>query len=570
MTNAARIRPALHGVRWLLRSVAASLSLSLTLAAGPAQASCTPIHQVTNHTTWSYANCSVADLDQLRSPSSQGFGGLPNNGAYYCVPTSAMDWMVWLSKWGYIPTIPNSPLPIPANKDWTDPSNFNQMSRYLHLMGSFMNTGATTGTDGDGLVQGIDDWLLFNAIKGHVTPIPGVVKVFQQVTHYDPDPNAMGLAAASGSLVMVSIGFYDSSGNRHGGHDVVLRSDGNVGNAGDFEVTVMDPNDPKVEDHVQSPYTPEPWHIFPIGPAPPEEISGWAIDSSQAETQYGSGAHFDGYSAIEPEIVFTADAPKLIADWPFQFVESRNHPRLARQFKLPGTRPILDFAVAPEGSEEPYVQAGSNAIWRVDALDGTTSRFADGPRGAAHLAFGGPTQTLFAAGTSQLVALDRSGRQITSAKLAHPLDGLAFDDHAGRLVAISAAQRRISFYSTDLRNLGSIRVPAALLAGRGAVSLAVSRTGAILVHRDGRPAIGVIRTAGKRSFRTERLAGVANPRGLAVDDRNHLFFDVRGHLVELLANGRRAKGSVFDGMPAASIVHVARNYSNAPANVTFQ
>jgi hypothetical protein len=40
--------------------------------------------------------------------------------------------------------------------------------------------------------------------------------------------------------------------------------------------------------------------------------------------------------------------------------------------------------------------------------------------------------------------------------------------------------------------------------------------------------------------------------------------------VELLANGRRAKGSVFDGMPAASIVHVARNYSNAPANVTFQ
>jgi hypothetical protein len=109
-----------------------------------------------------------------------------------------------------------------------------------------------------------------------------------------------------------------------------------------------------------------------------------------------------------------------------------------------------------------------------------------------------------------------------------------------------------------------------MLDGRGAVGIAVSRKGAILVHRDGRTAIGVIRTGGKPAFRIERLTGVASPRGLAIDDRNHLFFDVRGHLAEMFGNGRPVKGSVFDGMPAASVVHVARNYSNAPANVTFQ
>jgi hypothetical protein len=63
---------------------------------------------------------------------------------------------------------------------------------------------------------------------------------------------------------------------------------------------------------------------------------------------------------------------------------------------------------------------------------------------------------------------------------------------------------------------------------------------------------------------------VNNPRGLAVDDRNHLFFDVHGRLIELLANGHAAKGSIFDGMPATGIVHVTRDYSNAPADALFQ
>jgi hypothetical protein len=534
------------------------------LVPGAARASCTPTRQILGLHHWRYENCSVADLDQLRA-AGPGGGALANNGADYCVPTSAMDWMVWLAKWGYIPTIPNFPLPIPPNKDWTDPTNFNQMSRYLKLMGAFMGTNPTGGTNGDGLVNGVDAWLALNAIKGHTTPVPGVVKVFQQVQNYDPDPNAMGEDAAAGGLVMVNIGFYDSSGNRTGGHEVVLQQGSNNGNDGNVVVDVMDPNDPRQEDHVQSPFTPEQWNIYPLS------AGGWGVVTGPPGVDYGI-PRYEGYSAIEPELVFSSDAPTMIADRPFSFTEATDHPRQAQRFKLPGGQPVLDFAIAPEGFQEPFVQAGNNQIWQVNTLDGTTTKLAAGPAGAAHLTFGGPTQTLFVSGTRQIVALDRSGRAVASIKLTHPLDAVAFDDHAGRLVALSTAQRRLYFFSRTLHRQGSIAVPAGFLAGRRAASIAVSKTGAIWIHRDGQGAMTVINplASTRLRFRTVKLVGVAQPRGLAIDDHNHLFVDVAGHLVELLPSGRPVTNSIFAGMPASSIVHVSRNYSNAPANAQFQ
>lgn len=551
--------------RWLC---ALLVTAAVLFTATSARASCTPIRKAHGSHNWQYVNCTMADVDQERTPGPHGGGGLPNSGLDYCVPTSAMDTMVWLSKWGYIPTLPG-PLPIPAppNKDWTAPSNFNQMTSLLRLMGKFMHTGATTGTVDDGLTDGVDTWLALNAIRGRTTSVPVVVKFFQSVTNYDADPNAMGLDAASGALVMVNIGFYNSDGDRTGGHEVVFQQ-GKSNGHGNIVIHVMDPNDPKALDHVQSPYSPEEWNIFASSSS-----SGWSVNTSTTgHTDYGV-VTFDGYSAIEPEYVFSADAPKMIVDRPFALTESLKHPRQARQLKLPGGRPVVDFAVAPEGFTEPYLQAGSDEVWQVNTLDGTATKFAAGPAEAAHLAYGGPTQTLFVSGAKQLVALDRAGRRVGSANLAHSLDALAFDDRTDRLVGLSAAQHRVYYFSTALGSLGSAPIPAGLLAGRGAVSLAIAPSGALVIHRDGQAevAVGSPAVASTSSgFREVKLAGVTQPRGLSVDDRGHLFFSVRGRLVELLANGRPVAGSVFDGMPAAAVVHVARNYSNVPAGVSFQ
>lgn len=550
------------------RLVLLVVPLALLFSAAPARASCTPTRTAHGGHDWKYVNCSMPDIDQERTPGPNGSGGLPNSGLDYCVPTSAMDVMAFLSKWGYIPTLPGPLLfPAPPNRDWTAPANFNQMTTLLRLMGSFMSTNSTTGTSDDGLTDGVDTWLTLNAIRGHTTRIPTVVKTFQQVTNYDPAPNAMGLDAASGALVMVNIGFYNSDGDRTGGHEVVFQQGKSNGN-GNIVIHVMDPNDPKALDHVQSPYSPEEWNIYRSSSS-----SGWSINTSTTgHTDYGA-VTFDGYSAIEPEYVMSADAPAMIVDRPFALTESLKHPRQARQIKLPGARPVVDFAASPEGFVEPYLQAGSDAVWQVNTLDGTTTKFARGPAEAAHLTYGGPAQTLFVSGTKQLVALDRSGNQVGAANLAARLDALAFDDTTGRLVGLSAAQHRVYYFSTALKSLGSAPIPAGLFAGRGAVALAIAPSGALVIHRDGSPSVAVGRPAAAATnsgFPEIKLAGVQQPQGLAVDDRGHLLFSSRGRLVDLLANGQPATGSVFDGMPAAAIVHVARSYSNVPAGVDFQ
>jgi hypothetical protein len=556
-------------LRWLCVLLVPAALLFATAPA--ARASCNPTQHARGIHNWNYVNCSMADVDQERTPGPHGGGGLPNSGLDYCVPTSAMDTMVWLSKWGFIPTIPGPlPIPTPPNKDWTAPANFNQMTTLLRTMGKFMGTNATTGTNGDGLVDGVNAWLALNAIRGRTTRVPVVTKFFQSISTYDADPNAMGLDAASGALVMVSLGFYDSDGNRTGGHEVVLQR-GKSNGHGNIVIHVMDPNDPKALDHVQSPYSPEEWNIFASS-----SNSGWSVNTSETgHTDYGIQT-FDGYAAIEPEYVLSADAPAMIVDQPFALTESVRHSRQARRFKLPGGQPVVDFAVAPEGFAEPYLQAGSDEVREVNTLDGAITKFAAGPAQPRHLTYGGPAQTLFVSGTKQIVALDRSGRRLASVALEHPLDALAFDARTGRLVGLSAAQHRVYYFSTALESLGSAPVPAAMLAGRGvAVSLAIAPTGALVIHRDGSPSVAIGRpavatTTGGSSFREVKLAGVEQARGLAVDDRGHMFFSARGRLVELLANGQPVAGSVFDGMPAAAVVHVARSYSNAPAGVRFQ
>ena len=72
---------------------------------------------------------------------------------------------------------------------------------------------------------------------------------------------------------------------------------------------------------------------------------------------------------------------------------------------------------------------------------------------------------------------------------------------------------------------------------------------------------------GKLSFSTIKLHGAPHPRGLAVDDRGHLFVSSDSRLVELLPNGEPVKHSYFTGMPAPGTLRVSRSFSNEPSNV---
>jgi hypothetical protein len=550
-------------VRWGLKAapwLGLLVALGILVPAAPAQA-CTTHHSFATFiflpVSSNYADCSVADLDQRRT-ALDGVGGLPNNGEMYCVPTSSMDWMVWLSKFGYV-------FGLPPNTDWTKPSNFDEMSSYLMLMGALMGTTPTGGTGGSGFTAGLQAWLALNTEGRAVAPpLPFVENVYQRVANYSPDPNQMGVDAASGALVMVNVGFYNKDGKRTGGHEVAYQQGITNQTSTSITIHVMDPNNPPINDHVQSPYHADKWVLKPAGGGL------WSVNDSMYNS---TSTKYDGWTEIDPELVFSFDAPTITIDAPFRLVASTKHPRFARRLPLLGNAPVVDLAVAPLGFTEPFLRAGSNTIFAVNRLTGKTTRYALGPVGASHLTYGGPARTLFVAGTHQLVALAPNKQTIASLQLAQPIDALAYDNHDQRLVALIAAQDRVEFLSPSLQVLGSAPVPASLLAGEGAFSLAVGSDGALFIHRNGQPTVATAAPATQPNaitFSTVTLQDAPNALGLTVDDRGHLLVSSNGRLVELLANGQPAPNSFFTGMPAGAIVRVSRSFSNAPSNISFQ
>jgi hypothetical protein len=523
-----------------------------------------------------YQNCSLVGLHQART-SVDGAGGLPDNGNDYCVPTSAMDWIVWLANFGYLNPTFGVGGPLPAHTDWTNPANFNFMTNHISLMGLLMGTSATSGTSNSGLVSGIESWLHLGEFG-----LPVNVNTYQSVKNYPANPNQMGVAAADGALVMVHIATYtyDQQGNkllRTGGHMVAYQQGVTEASSSTATIHVMDPLDPAYADHVQLPYHADEWVLTPGA----NVFSGHGLWSISRGGVSIPGQFYDGYTEITPEQVYSIDARRMVVDTPFRFVASHRHPRAARRLRLRIGTGVLDFAVAPEGFAEPFLRADSNTIFQVNRLTGETTRYAEGPVGASHLIYGGPAETLFVAGRHELIALNRRGRTIASLRLAHPIDALAYDDHAGRLVALLGAAHRVEFLSRSLRVLGSVEMSASLLAGKGAIALAVGPNGRLFIHDDGQPmvataaptATGTTSTnfsADKPRFTTMRLHDAPGAVGLAVDDRGHLFVSSHGRLVELLANGEPAPHSYFTGMPAAGIVRLSGSFSNAAPSTSFQ
>ena len=291
------------------------------------------------------------------------------------------------------------------------------------------------------------------------------------VKNLPADPNQMGVDAAAGDLVMVNVGFWKLVGNtlhRHGGHEVAYRQGKTSAFTTSDTIHVMDPDDPGTDNHFQMPYHSDQWVL--------KKATGlFGLHGLWEVWRYGQqeqGTYYQGWSEIDPELVIGADAPTIVVDSPFSFAAA-GHSRSTQRLKLAGKARVVDLAISPEGFAEPFLRAGSSTIFEVNRLTGKTTRYAAGPAGASHLTYGGPDETLFVAGTHDLVALAPNRRTIASMQLSHRVDALTYDQHDGLPVALLAAKHRIEFLSRSLRVVGSAPIPKSLLAGAGGFSLAI-------------------------------------------------------------------------------------------------
>jgi hypothetical protein len=556
------------------------------------QAPCVDAAKLTG-SDYFYNLCGVPDLDQVRVTAGQ-FVGLPGNGHNYCAPTSTTNLFAYLATKGFVND--------PAVKDYTDPANFNEASQDIDQLGDLMGTTAASGTGGGGMLDGITQWLLMHGtpkvkISGSVDTLDIVTKSFTTGGYYSPDIGAMVQDAINGGLVVGVVGFYAPTTDpatsethlmRVGGHLVSLVSaQGTLGTTAST-LGVHDPATDWIDDDLQTPYSTDKWTLSAAAPDTYySQDSGGALHPYTATLPQVNGSTstlFDGYVTIEPKtvesvfharLVFYAPAFGPVGPGP---VHELGGGRVIREIAAPG--PVADLALAPEGSQHPFLVKGSSMVYDADPLTGAVSKFAAGPAGARLLTFGGPEQTLFVAGAHQLVGLDRDGRTVARAKLSSPLDALAFDARRSELVGISAADGSVRVFSTALRQLSSTRLDLAGLGGGGRLSLAVASSGRLVVTRTGSnkvlsalPAVQHAARAssvGRLRARVRTLAVSANPKGLAVDDFGHMFVSVHGRLVELSPNGKRVAHSPYNGIPAGPSIDIARSFSNADPAISQQ
>jgi hypothetical protein len=511
--------------------------------------------------SYDYRACDVPDLDQVRKTSGSTLG-VTNNGVLYCVPTSTMDWLVHLAKLGFVSK--------PDTKDWTKASNFSEMSSDIEELAGDMGTDPYAGTlPPSKMLTGVDTWLT-NYGTPQVSGGAGLVveKLFVSGGEYSVEPSIMALDAVGGALVVAGISFWDSGGTQQGGHYVALKEISGKNTANDVTFGVRDPYTDSTKDAVQTAYATDDWTVSNTLTSG----RGYKVSGVPYASALGYSMYFSDYLSIEPKKLLTVFGVTLVWDPPRSLLTGRPIPPL--RARVPGRRRVLDVALSPEGALHPLLLRGSNAVWQFNRLTGGVTKLADGPRRPAHLAVGGPAMTLFVAGARQLVAFDRRGRRVATARLAQPLDALAFSPRTDRLVGLSAKSGRLTFFSRDLHPAGGVTLPESFTRAHGRPTLAVGPAGELLLHRDGSDELSTAdagtQARAARAFplvrlQSRRLHAGAAPRGLAVDDDGHVFVSVAGRVVELDADGNPVAGSAYAGVRAGSLIRIDRAFSNAPA-----
>ena len=523
-----------------------------------------------------YSLCTVPDIDQRRVASEPFTPGLPNGGAMYCAPTSAMNWMAYIANHGY-PGI----LPGPGN--WGPETGMVQpqyqaMNVFLHQMGDLMDTDPVTGTDAGGAKFGMQVWL------DSLLPIGDfVVSSYQADGVYSPYFINLAKAGVDGALVSAQVGWYVPWNEapqeiqdvyltiygklpkglyRDGGHVASMASARN-----DFQFQQIglrdpaNPNDGATFD--QSKFSTDVYHVV-------DEIHTFGGETRAQSRVEGlaENAFIDGYFSIKPKHGLTADRTllQLIRPIHLQLENGTASPPAVTSFQSATGGNVLDVAIHPERTTHPYLIEGDNTIWQIEALTGESTRFATvgNPK---RLTFGGREQSLYVLLPNHVIALGTDARQKARVLLPEPLADIAYDGVRNRVVGLAASGDKVLLFDDVLRPIDTVRFEVPFC--RGDASAATEpRTGIIWLLCHGSSRLTRLRVGdgrfGETGFDVSEvvLDGAEAPSALTLDDAGNLLVSDRGSLTVYAANGRKVEGSRFTGLPGGSSVDVLRSFSN--------
>ena len=180
--------------------------------------------QISSSTNYTFSISHMPDLDQERG-GSVSQGALPNEGKYYCVPTSIMNLATYAANHGFSEV-------NPGPGSWSAHERYLLMSEYLGVLGNLMSTNPFTGTKHGPAAFGMNVWVTSSSDRL-------VIDHRARVGGWVPTIDEIAAQMYFGSVVATCYGRYDVLtsdgdlvfvGDRDGGHctSVVLAArDGN-------------------------------------------------------------------------------------------------------------------------------------------------------------------------------------------------------------------------------------------------------------------------------------------------------------------------------------------------------
>ncbi|WP_437833093.1 hypothetical protein [Sorangium sp. So ce1153] len=484
-------------------------------------------------TDYSYSIAGVTDIDQR-------WAGLPGGGGMYCVPTATANWLYYMASHGRPSAIW---LPPP------DPSVPGSTIMNLVMVGSYMETDPAHGTSSSGWFDGLLDWL-------NDRNVPAML-----INYCSRDDAAVTFetlqAWAVRGLMTIAIGRYNkvSSGyDRVGGHAVSI-----VGlrrTSTGCQIIVHDPAQDDGNSMKQS--------------STAEQTVSVTNQSGQFEGEQTTlirwGSSTAPYLFVDQcFIILPSFAVTSLTGGELTIYSSSLTSDAVETKEIPTSLSagIADLAIHPLLGVVAALGGETGDVVTVDLTSGATKKLARLP-GAARLAYGGRSPRLFIAQERDVVALDDAGKELSRARLDHPIDALSFDHTEDRLVVASSAAGKLLHFSPRLEARETRELPP--VPGKGRLSLTTNpRDGTLCITRAGSPQVTTVRVhpTGAVARGTSRLLSTGVTSAAHVDRHGNLYVSEDRRIATFDTDGNRRKGSPFDGLPAGPLLKVARSYSNA-------
>jgi hypothetical protein len=477
---------------------------------------------------FSYSIDGAADVDQFWS-------ALPEEGRNFCVPAAWVNWMYYLARKGQL-----NALPFVNGQS-------GHIRKNIAAMGDYMDTDASDGTGSGDTLEGLEEWF---GDRG----MPYFVRNARATENQNIRYTSLRNLLKEGAHVVVGRGKYtldDGEFDRFGGHALSV-----VGlertEAGVITISVHNPWN-ESSHSTQAALRVE--HV--VLTEMRRDIEGDEVTILRWGPESVNKPYYciDGWTAITPLFalsnVVAGSITKYTADAATGRVERRDFP-------LPFGGDIVELALDPSAPFATVIAEASGQVWTLDLVDGTWQQ-TPGVSGAHRLAYGGRRQRLFVATGRDIAAFDDEGNRVAALDAGVRIDALTYDANTDRMIGLGE-EKLLALDPSALKVLGGSAAPE--MVGDGRISISVDRrSNTLTMSRAGSPELVTAKWTGNEAAAARRIrvrtqgttAAVhvnAKGRVFMTDDRRIATFD---------ADGARLPGALFDGLPAGSLLKVARS-----------